>query len=148
MKSNKGITLIMVIITIVFLSLLITLVVKNGVDTYEKSQVINFETYMKMIQKKVDLLVENGVDYTTIGSPVSDENKTKLQTIINSNSAIATQNVDSNTLRQFSAEDIANIFEINDVNDEIIVNFANRDVISLNGIKNNNTMHYVEYTLH
>lgn len=148
MKSNKGITLIMVIITIVFLSLLTTLIVKNGVDTYEKSQVINFETYMKMIQKKVDLLVENGVDYNTIGSPVSDENKTKLQTIINSNSAIATQNVDSNTLRQFSAEDIANIFKINDVNDEIIVNFANRDVISLNGIKNNNTMHYVEYTLH
>ena len=51
-------------------------------------------------------------------------------------------------LRYFSSDNIEEVFDVPEVYDEIVINFANRDVISLNGVEKNGVMHYVEYTLH
>ena len=47
MKSNKGITLIIVIMTVVLLTILMGLVITSSIDTYNKSKFISFETNMK-----------------------------------------------------------------------------------------------------
>ena len=67
---------------------------------------------------------------------------------ISSNNSIYTQDLNTAKLRYFSASDIKTIFEIQDVTDEVVVNFANRDVISLNGVDKDGVMHYVDYTIH
>lgn len=152
MKNNKGITLIIVIITVILLTIIAGLAVTYGIDTYKNTKVIKFQAYMKAIQKKVDVIVEENVGdstyYNTLGKPLTEEQKAKLQTIINSNSKIETSDVNEEKLRYFSASDIANVFELNDISDDIVVNFAKRDIISLNGVEKDNVMHYVEYTLH
>lgn len=148
MKNNKGITLIIVIMTVVLLAILAGLLVADGKDTYQESQVIKFEAYMKVIQKKVDLIIEEYGNDLNFGSSLTDEQKDKLSTIINDNPQISTRNVNEEKLRYFSSNDIENDLELSDIEDEIIINFANRDVISLNGVEKDNVMHYVEYTLY
>ena len=43
--------------------------------------------------------------------------------------------------------EISTLFGISNVSDDIVVNFANRDVVSLKGIDKNGVTHYSEYTL-
>ena len=56
MKNNKGITLTIVIMTVMLLTIIAALAVNYGIDTYQRSKVVEFETYMKIIQKKVEII--------------------------------------------------------------------------------------------
>ena len=148
MKNDRGVTLTIVIITVLLLVILAGLIINYSRKTYQGSQVIKFQTYMKVLQKKVDIALESGEDYETLGSPLTSEQKAKLQEIISADSNIATRDVDEVKLRYFSGADIENYIDITDVGDDIVINFANRDIISLNGVVKNNTTHYVDYTIH
>ena len=50
----------MVIMTVILLAILAGLALKNGMDTFESSKVVKFESYMKVIQKEVDIILEEG----------------------------------------------------------------------------------------
>ncbi len=146
MKNNKGITLVAVILTVIILSLLAGAIVYNIDKTYENSSIVQFTSYMKMIQKKVDFYVEEGTNYETLGQALNSSNKKILQDIINKDSEnlISTTDVNSSKLRYFNSSDIYEDFEIADINDEIIVNFENREVISLKGVERDGKKYYVE----
>ena len=146
MKSNKGITLILVIMTVVLLTIIMGLIIRNGVDTWESSKIIKFKTNIQIIQKKVDFVLEQGKNYTTLGEALTEEQKTKLQTIIDNDAThhyIETNNVEDANLRYFSEEKLKEDFKIEGVQDEFIINFLNREVISLNGIEKDHEIHYV-----
>mgnify|MGYP001623877323 FL=1 len=144
MKSNKGITLIIVIMTVVLLTILMGLVITSSIDTYNKSKFLSFETNMKLIQKKVDMALEERIDYETLGQPLNDEQRSRLATIIanDNNNMISTEDPSAETLRYFSSNDINEDFELSDIRGEFVINFANREVISLDGAEKNNVMYY------
>lgn len=144
MKSNKGITLIIVIMTVVLLTILMGLVITSSIDTYNKSKFLSFETNMKLIQKKVDMALEERIDYKTLGHSLNEEQKAKLATIIanDNNNMISTEDPSAETLRYFSSNDINEDFELSDIRGEFVINFANREVISLDGAEKNNVMYY------
>ena len=144
MRSNKGITLMMVIITVILLTIIAGLVIYNGIISYENSKVVKFQTYMKVLQKKVDLLVEEDNNYLSLGKALTSEQKTKLEDIMSKDNNVKTDNSSEEKLRYFSSVDLQKFFDIQDVEDEIIINFANREVISLNGVEKDGEMHYVE----
>jgi type II secretory pathway pseudopilin PulG len=150
MKNNKGITLIILLCTVIVLLIITGLVLYNGMETYKRSIVVKFETYMKVIQKKVDLMIEENYDIATLGSELTQSQRNTLQEIINNDTSnyIQTDDVNNSKIRYFSSSDINSIFDIPDVNDDIAVNFSNREVISLNGVEKDGVMHYVEYGLH
>ena len=150
MKNNKGITLIILLCTVIVLLIITGLVLYNGMETYKRSIVVKFETYMKVIQKKVDLMIEENYDIATLGSELTQSQRNTLQEIINNDTSnyIQTDDVNNSKIRYFSSSDINSTFDIPDVNDDIAVNFSNREVISLNGVEKDGVMHYVEYGLH
>ena len=150
MKNNKGITLIILLCTVIVLLIITGLVLYNGMETYKRSIVVKFETYMKVIQKKVDLMIQENYDIATLGSELTQSQRNTLQEIINNDTSnyIQTDDVNNSKIRYFSSSDINSIFDIPDVNDDIAVNFSNREVISLNGVEKDGVMHYVEYGLH
>ena len=137
MKNNKGITLIILLCTVIVLLIITGLVLYNGMETYKRSIVVKFETYMKVIQKKVDLMIEENYDIATLGSELTQSQRNTLQEIINNDTSnyIQTDDVNNSKIRYFSSSDINSIFDIPDVNDDIAVNFSNREVISLNGVE-------------
>ena len=142
LQNNKGITLITLIMTVIILLIIAGLSINYGINTYKSSKVMKFETYMKILQKKVDIMIEEGIDYTTVGTALTNGQKDRLQAIM------PTIDTSEPQLRYFSSDNIEEVFDVPEVYDEIVINFANRDVISLNGVEKNGVMHYVEYTLH
>ena len=82
MKSEKGVTLIITIMTVLLLMILVGLLVTNGMQTFKDSKVIKFQSYMKIIQKEVDVMVEEQTDYTTVGSTLTESQLAKIQTIV------------------------------------------------------------------
>ncbi len=149
MKDNRGITLISVMITILLLIMIAGIVITQGAGTFEKSKVVRFETNMKTIQKKVDIIMEEGTEYP--GSSMPSSAKEKLKQIIANDATtnyIKTTNIEEPLLRYFSSQDIEEILELEDIQDEIVVNFSNGEVISLNGIEKDGNMYYVENGLY
>lgn len=144
MKNNKGITLIIVIMTVILLTILMALVITSSIDTYYSSKFVSFETNIKLIQKKVDMALEERIDYETLGQPLNDEQKAKLAEIIanDNNNMISTEDPTAETLRYFSSNDIKEDFELSDIRGEFVINFANREVISLEGAEKDNVMYY------
>ena len=148
MKSEKGVTLIMAIMTVILLTILVGLLVTNGMQTYKNSKFVNFQTYMKAIQKEVDVMVEEQIDYTTVGASLTETQLEKIQLIVNAGGCYTKEaDLTNAKWRYFSSYDIQTIFGISDIVDDIVVNFANRDVVSLNGIEKDGVTHYSEYTL-
>lgn len=145
MRNNRGITLIAMIVTLMILGIIAGTIVMVTTNTYEGSNLIQFDSYMQTIQKKVDLILEEGTDYMQMGKALGSEEKSKLQKILDSDTKnlIETNNVDNSKLRYFNSNDIYNFFELSDINDAIVVNFENREIISLKGVEKNKTMHYV-----
>ena len=144
MKNNNGITLIIVIMTVILLTILMGLIITSSIDTYYSSKFVSFETNIKLIQKKVDMALEERIDYETLGQPLNDEQKAKLAEIIanDNNNMISTEDPTAETLRYFSSNDIKEDFELSDIRGEFVINFANREVISLEGAEKDNVMYY------
>jgi len=144
MKNEKGITLVSVVLTILLLGIITGIVITNGVDTYGNSKVVAFETQMQMIQKKVDIAVEEG---SVIGTALDDTQKEKLAQILSEDDSgenyIKTSNANDDSLKFFSGDDIEDIFDIQEVQDDFVINFATREVINLNGVEKDGVMHYV-----
>lgn len=144
MKNNNGITLIIVIMTVILLTILMGLIITSSIDTYYSSKFVSFETNIKLIQKKVDMALEERIDYETLGQALNDEQKAKLAEIIanDNNNMISTEDPTAETLRYFSSNDIKEDFELSDIRGEFVINFANREVISLDGAEKDNVMYY------
>ena len=62
MRRNKGITLVALILAVLLLTLLAGVIIFNIGNTYENSRIMQFTSYMKIIQKKVDYYLEEGLE--------------------------------------------------------------------------------------
>lgn len=147
MKTNqKGITIIALIITIIITMILATVTIQMGTGSVENSRLIGFVTYMQTIQAKVDFIVQSD-GYLNYGEELSNSNKNKLQTILNSSTENLLTTTESTFLRYFDSNHIASDLEIQNIDDEIIIDFKTREVISLNGVKYDGQMYYTQYNL-
>ena len=151
LKTNKnGITVISLIITIVIMLILAVVTINVGTGEIEESRRVSFVTYMQTIQTKVDLIAEYE-DYSNYGEELSDNNKQLLQDILNSETEEFLTTIESKYLkdfvRYFDSSHIASDLEVENIDDEIVVDFNTREVISLNGIEYEDQMYYTQYYL-
>lgn len=145
-KNEKGITLIVLIVTIIIMLIILSVTIYVGTESIDSSKVTKFIAYMQAIQKKVDIIVEYE-DYTKYGKEVTPANLYELQEILNSKNEQFLTKKDSQYLRFFDKNDIAKDLEIENVDDQIIVDFQTREVVSLNGIKYEGEKYYTQYFL-
>lgn len=75
LSQNKGITLITLAITIIVLSILATVSINVGYDTYKDMVMTGYVSRMNMIQSRVNVIskkIEQGdTSYENIGTPIS-----------------------------------------------------------------------------
>lgn len=146
-KTNqKGITLIVLVITIVLMVMLAAVTIEVGTGSIDNSKLLSFLSYMQTIQSKVNLIAEYE-DYSNYGEALSSGNKSKLQTILNSENESFSTTIDSSYLKFFDSSHIASDLGVDNIDDEIVVDFNTREVISLNGIKYEGEMYYTQYNL-
>lgn len=145
-KCNKGITLVALIVTIIVMLIIATTTIYIGKENIDNSRMVSFVAYMQTIQAKVDFIVEYD-DYTKYGNTLTDSNKSVLQNILNSDNESFATTVDSTYLRYFDSNNIKNDLEIDNIDDEIVIDFNTREVISLNGVKYEGNTYYSQYYL-
>lgn len=144
--NQKGITIIALIITIIVMLILASVTIYVGTDSLAHSKMVRFVSYMQMIQKKVDEIAENE-NYSNYGVELKSENISLLQDVlINPNESFLTT-LDSTYLRYFDSSHIASDLELENIDDEIVVDFSTREVISLIGIEYEDKMYYSQYNL-
>lgn len=147
LKDNqRGITLITMVVTLVLMIILAAVTIEIGTESIDKSKMISFVSYMQAIQAKVDSIAENG-NYLEYGEELSNNNKSKLQDILDSETESFLMTTSSEYLKYFDSSHISSDLELENIDDEIIVDFNTREVISLNGTKYEGKMYYAQYNL-
>lgn len=119
----------------------------EGIQNYSKCKIY----YCKIYET-------NGTIHEYIPCFSTSNNKPGLYDIINNafytNAStngndfdIGNQVINANIVKYFNGQAIANDLGIDNIDDEIIVDFATRQIVSLNGIEYEGKMHYSQYNL-
>lgn len=145
-KDNKGITLITLIITIILMSILVSVATYSGINTYKSMQVTKFVAQMQLIQAKVDDLVESN-ETEGLGEDTTEAQKNVLD-LAYKNGEVKDYNDDyKSKYRYISTENLKTQLDIDDIEDEVLINFETREVVSLNGVEYNGNTYYTQYKL-
>lgn len=148
-NSQKGITIIALVITVIMLLILASVATYTGIESYDKAEQIKFVSQMKLIQTKVDEKVqEDGFTLEGYGTILTNE---QMQTINNAvaNGEILSPTEDdySNYVRYFSKEQLSTQLSLDNIDEGIIINFKTREVISTVGFEYGGTIYYTQYKL-
>ena len=145
LSSNKGITLMMLIITIIVLAILTTVTVSVGSGTLKDMQVQAYVAKMNMVQSRVNVISqkvqEGDTSYDNIGteiSALSETNKNKVANILNGVSSDGFKFYNQTDLKELGVEKI---------DEDVIINLNTRRIYSMVGIKYEGTTYYNQYDL-
>lgn len=148
LDSNKGITIVALIITIILMLILVSVATYSGINTYKNAQIAKFVAQMQLIQTKIDELVEEN-NTENIGETITTD-ETKKNII---SRAYVNEEVQSNTdeyknkFRYISRENLELQLDIADIEDDVLVNFETREVISISGVEYDGRRYYTQYKL-
>lgn len=146
-KDNKGITLVALIITVILMLILASVSVYTGVDTYKQARVMEYVQEMQLIQSKVDEVVGTSTKEELLNLGVEVTTNEQMKAI---NSAYANGEITSNDrtkYRYLNRSDLNNIFSIDAASVDIMINFETREVVSVNGVKDDDITYYTQYKL-
>ncbi len=82
-KSQKGITIIALVLTIIILLILASVATYTGIESYDRAEQIKFVSQMQLIQTKVDEVVQKN-DFASLGDALNDEQKNIVNSAVNS----------------------------------------------------------------
>lgn len=144
-SSNRGITLIMLVITIIILSILVGVTINVGYSTYKDMQMTGYVAKMNMVQSRVNVvsqkIAQGDTSYDSIGTPISDLSasiKDKINSILGGASSDGFKYYDENALKELGVEK---------VDEAVIINLNTRIIYSILGIKYEDKIYYNQYNL-
>lgn len=133
MKNHKsGITLVSLVITIIVMAIITGIAISAGISTMRDAKITSFMTELEMVQEKVNTIYEkrklNKEDmnyYASLGQDISTIDSSKLENALNG--------VSEKGYRYFSEKDLEKL-DLDNISQEVIINFETRDVASVNGL--------------
>jgi len=147
-KDNKGITIVSLILTIIIMLILVTVTTYSGINTYRNAEVTKFVAQMQLIQTKVDDLVGTKtveeIDDLEL-QKVTTEEQINVIRMAYDNREITNNNIDE--YKVVTGENILEIFDIEDIENDILVNFKTREVVSVKGVQYEENTYYTQYKL-
>lgn len=149
MKREDGITLAVLIITIVVILILAGVSVKIGTDSLDSTRLQGFYTQLEIVQKRVDDIATTNESYVDTegniiylkeaGSDLTESQKVYLQNIIQSEEL----GVDVTKFKYFTIENIETILELSEIEYNLFIDFDNRIIVAEDGIKIGDKTYYV-----
>lgn len=145
-KDNNGITLVSLIIAIILMAILVTVGTYSGINTYKSAKVTKFVAQMQLVQGKVDELTQANEE-EKLGENVNQEQKSIIDKAYANNEIKDNSEEYKQSYKYFSKENLKNQLDIEDIEDEILINFETREILSLNGVEYNGKTYYTQYNL-
>lgn len=150
-NSQKGITIIALVITVIMLLILASVATYTGIESYDKAEQIKFVSQMKLIQTKVDEKVqEDGFNPDSIdGAKLTDEQKQIVITAATNNGEISSPSDEDYEIyiKYLTKEQLSTQLSLDNIDEGIIINFKTREVISTVGFEYGGTIYYTQYKL-
>lgn len=146
-NSEKGITIVALVLTIIILLILASTATYTGIESYNKAEQIKFVSQLQLIQAKVDEMVQDKeFDAAEIGNKLTSDQQSILNSA-NGNDEIVGNSENSENIKYFTKDELSKVFNIDNVDEDIIINFETREVISTVGFKYKGTTYYTQYKL-
>lgn len=140
MKKENGITLISLVITVLVMLILAGIATTAGLDSIQNTKKTSMITQLEMIQEKVDTIYEknklnkeNSTYYNSLGQDISKVSESKLTQLLG--------DTPKDEYRYFKVEDLEQL-DLDNITQEVIINFNTRDVVSLTGISVDQNIYY------
>lgn len=149
-KESKGITLVALIMTVVIMLILASTATYTGIKSYKTSEQIKFVSQMQLIQAKVDELVQDKeFDSSTVGETLTEAQKQIANKAVDNNEfSIPTIEDDvEKYVRYFNKYALSKDLDIDNVEEDIIINFKTREVMSTVGFEYDGTIYFAQYRL-
>ena len=154
MKKNNGITMISLVITIILLLLISSVTIQVGVRSYNEVKIQNFVSKLKVIQAKVDNMVEGNVDKEGFTSLKESPDKEIFEAIIKNPSQYnindSWEKGEDDQIENyyyFTPENLEEKLGLKDQDMTVIINFETRNVISKKPLKIDGKNYYRQYDL-
>lgn len=140
MNNQRGITLISLIVTIIVLVIIATITTYSGIESIDITKQQVFISELEMIQAKVSAIYEKRKSsetqkeyYDNLGKDLSTISSSKVDSALNGEA--------SSGYKYFSKTDLKQI-ELENITQDVLINFDTRSVVSLNGISIDGTVYY------
>lgn len=140
MKNQKGITLTTLVITIVVMIIIAGVTTYSGFESIKSAQTTIFTQELEMIQAKVNVIHEKRKNndeeklyYDKLGYDITVINEETLLQVLGESS--------KEGFRYFSKEDLK-LIDLDDIKQDVIINFDTCEVISLTGIEIDGVKYY------
>ncbi len=149
MKSNKGITMVALVVTIIILAVVAGTIVYNGKKSIKSANRQQLISQLEMVQAKINVLAEkmenNSYDndyYRAVARQIDSLDQTKLQEILNRDAKNGnTFTTDADGFYYFGPSDLERI-GLSEMNQIFLVNFDTREVFSYTGVEIEGKMYY------
>lgn len=156
MKKENGITLIVLITTVILMIILAAVAINTGSDSIEAVKLQNFNYELQQVQGKVDTIYEKiklgNEEYKTLGSNITESNEAVqvLKTVKNLDYTNLSEEErdnyyydDTNTkYRYLSENQVKSNLNISSNPGDMIINFETREVISVDGYEYKSQIYY------
>lgn len=151
LKENSGVTLLLLVVTIIVLGILASITIYSGKSTIKQSKYYDAIHQMKVMQSKVNEWYEdkkNGDETSWDKGETSIETTGKLEECNIAYNSVRDNNLtDSNIgefskFRYFSNECIKNDLDIDGIKYDFLINIESRSVILVEGIELDGVYYY------
>ena len=143
LQSNKGITLSILVITVIVLGILASVAVTVSMSGIDESKKYNFISQLELVEQKMLIInkeIELGTTaYDNVGTPYNNLDitlKEKVANILNQNGI-----TDYSKYTYLSISDLEKI-GLKNMEQNVIISYGNSEVYSCDGIKIGGNMYY------
>lgn len=143
--NNKGVTLTSLVVTVMILLILTSVAIYSGKSGIEESKQTAFQTELQIVQNRVNIIYQKmqtgDTSYNDIGKDISNvdvQQQEKIKTALNLSSF--------DGFKYFDQEELKKI-EIDNIKQKMLINFNERQVISVNGLKIDDLIIYTQEQL-
>lgn len=143
LQSNKGVTLSILVITVIILGILASVAVTVSMSGIDESKKYNFISQLELVEQKMLIInkeIELGTTaYDNVGTPYNNLDTTlkeKVANILNQNGI-----TDYSKYTYLSISDLEKI-GLKNMEQNVIISYGNSEVYSCDGIKIGGNMYY------
>ena len=153
-SSEKGITLVALIITVVVMLIIAGISVSTGLESADSTRLQGFYTKLEIIQKRADDIAVTNESYIdsegnvvylkeagTAYVDLSSDKQTTLQEIVANEGEGIITNVDK--FRYFTIQQVEDLLDISEIGYNVFIDFETRTVIAEQGITVNGETYHI-----
>ena len=144
--EEKGVTLLVLVTTIIILLILTSIGVTSGISTLNSAKFSQFKEELKILQTKVNELNQN--DEINLGEELTETQKNILN-IIDISKIIYNDKTEEekkeiqNGFRYFNNESLKNELDLEGIKRDYLINFKYRYIVCYKGVEYNGTTYYM-----